>query len=138
MEPGRQLAVTLDRPGGTRDRPRRHVRQRSFDERLVGWGGPALAGPGAALPGAVGIVARGTANHPAGRPGLVIKYRSGKWTMAHEIGHVLGLTHPVCGGPSYQPWLNSLMWEFDRNVELPEIFQDQKTIMYACPYTVFM
>ena len=35
----------------------------------------------------------GCANHPADRPGAVIESNPGPWTMAHEIGHVLGLEH---------------------------------------------
>lgn len=35
----------------------------------------------------------GCAAHPAGRPGAVIAQGSTQWTLAHEIGHVLGLNH---------------------------------------------
>ena len=35
----------------------------------------------------------GCATHPAGRPGAVVAQGASQWTMAHEIGHVLGLFH---------------------------------------------
>jgi hypothetical protein len=35
----------------------------------------------------------GCASHPAGRPGAVVTQGASQWTMAHEIGHVLGLNH---------------------------------------------
>lgn len=35
----------------------------------------------------------GCAAHPAGRPGAVVASIASEWTLAHEIGHVLGLNH---------------------------------------------
>lgn len=35
----------------------------------------------------------GCAAHPAGRPGAVVVQGATQWTFAHEIGHVLGLSH---------------------------------------------
>ncbi|MBV8034857.1 FG-GAP-like repeat-containing protein [Roseateles sp.] len=35
----------------------------------------------------------GCAAHPAGRPGAVVASIATQWTMAHEVGHVLGLPH---------------------------------------------
>ncbi|MGI8806391.1 MAG: matrixin family metalloprotease, partial [Acidimicrobiales bacterium] len=35
----------------------------------------------------------GCAASPAGRPGAAIASASSAWTMAHEVGHVLGLGH---------------------------------------------
>jgi hypothetical protein len=35
----------------------------------------------------------GCASHPAGRPGAVVARIASQWTMAHEVGHVLGLAH---------------------------------------------
>lgn len=35
----------------------------------------------------------GCAAHPAGQPGLVIASYATEWTLAHEVGHVLGLVH---------------------------------------------
>ena len=35
----------------------------------------------------------GCASHPAGRPGAAVASGASAWTMAHEVGHVLGLGH---------------------------------------------
>jgi len=35
----------------------------------------------------------GCAAHPAGRPGAVVARGATQWTLAHEVGHVLGLRH---------------------------------------------
>jgi hypothetical protein len=35
----------------------------------------------------------GCATHPAGRPGAVIARDASVWSLAHEVGHVLGLDH---------------------------------------------
>jgi hypothetical protein len=35
----------------------------------------------------------GCAAHPSGRPGAVVASMASQWTLAHEIGHVLGLRH---------------------------------------------
>ena len=35
----------------------------------------------------------GCATHPSGRPGAVVASGASEWTLAHEIGHVLGLNH---------------------------------------------
>lgn len=35
----------------------------------------------------------GCASHPSGRPGAIVASGASRWTLAHEIGHVLGLDH---------------------------------------------
>jgi hypothetical protein len=35
----------------------------------------------------------GCASHPAGRPGAVVAQGATRWTLAHEVGHVLNLRH---------------------------------------------
>lgn len=35
----------------------------------------------------------GCAAHPAGRPGAVVASGATRWTLGHEVGHVLGLPH---------------------------------------------
>jgi hypothetical protein len=35
----------------------------------------------------------GCAAHPDGRPGCVVVREASRWTLAHEVGHVLGLPH---------------------------------------------
>jgi len=39
-------------------------------------------------PGVLGIC-----DHPPGRPGLVVTADATQWTLAHELGHVVGLSH---------------------------------------------
>ncbi|MGR9108001.1 MAG: peptidoglycan-binding protein [Gammaproteobacteria bacterium] len=35
----------------------------------------------------------GCAAHPPGRPGVVVTASASRWTLGHEVGHVLGLQH---------------------------------------------
>lgn len=35
----------------------------------------------------------GCAAHPSGRPGAVVASIASQWTLAHEVGHVMGLNH---------------------------------------------
>jgi hypothetical protein len=35
----------------------------------------------------------GCAQHPRGQPGAVVTSQATRWSLAHEIGHVLGLIH---------------------------------------------
>jgi Repeat of unknown function (DUF5648)/Metallo-peptidase family M12B Reprolysin-like len=37
--------------------------------------------------------ANGCAAHPNGQPGAVVAQGASQWTLGHEVGHVLGLTH---------------------------------------------
>jgi len=39
------------------------------------------------------IPVAGCAAHPVGKPGVVIARAAPPWSLAHEIGHVLGLSH---------------------------------------------
>jgi Matrixin len=36
---------------------------------------------------------KGCARHPRGKPGVILASSAGPWTLAHELGHVLGLRH---------------------------------------------
>lgn len=40
----------------------------------------------------------GCAVHPADQPGAIIANTASQWTLAHELGHVLGLSHTAVGG----------------------------------------
>lgn len=48
----------------------------------------------------------GCCAHPPGRPGVVVASVASQWTLAHEVGHVLGLAHVAtdpcagCGNPA--------------------------------------
>lgn len=35
----------------------------------------------------------GICDHPPGKPGVVVTARASQWSLAHEIGHALGLSH---------------------------------------------
>jgi hypothetical protein len=48
----------------------------------------------------------GCAAHPAGRDGAVVAQGATEWTLAHEVGHVLGLNHPDDPGPPTNPRLS--------------------------------
>jgi hypothetical protein len=39
----------------------------------------------------------GCAAHPKGRPGAIVAQGATQWTLAHEVGHVLGLNHVEAG-----------------------------------------
>src|SRR5262249_18661831 len=48
----------------------------------------------------------GCATHPSKRPGAVVSQFASRWTMAHEVGHVLGLSHMAgdeCGAAGSVP-----------------------------------
>jgi hypothetical protein len=40
----------------------------------------------------------GCGNHPAGRPSAIVVRNASRWTLAHEVGHVLGLDHVDSSG----------------------------------------
>jgi hypothetical protein len=40
-----------------------------------------------------GGILNGCASHPVGQPGAAISQVASQWTLAHEVGHVLGLDH---------------------------------------------
>jgi hypothetical protein len=69
----------------------------------------------------------GCATHPDGLPGAAIVQSSGRWLLAHEVGHVLGLRH-VSSSPSTNS--DFLMW---RNINWtnppPDISEDEASTM---------
>ena len=74
--------------------------------------------------------ANGCACHPPGRPGAVVVADAPKWTLAHEVGHVLGLDHVVNN--------NRLMTEFGTAAILnppPDLAQVEIDKMLSSPLT---
>jgi hypothetical protein len=75
----------------------------------------------------------GCATHPDGQPGAAIVNSSGRWLLAHEVGHVLDLRHV-----SLTPSTNSdfLMW---RNISWtnvpPDVTGTETTTMLASSLT---
>jgi hypothetical protein len=43
----------------------------------------------------------GCAAHPDGVPGAAIGDSASQWTLAHEVGHILGLPHVNTSGPCF-------------------------------------
>jgi hypothetical protein len=51
-------------------------------------------------------VLNGCAAHPPCKPGAVVAEIASQWTLAHEVGHVLGLNHvggEPCRNPNFVP-----------------------------------
>jgi hypothetical protein len=51
----------------------------------------------------------GCAAHPPGRPGVIVTSVASEWTLAHEVGHVLGLNHPDDFAPRPKLLIDRLM-----------------------------
>jgi Metallo-peptidase family M12B Reprolysin-like len=69
----------------------------------------------------------GCSAHPRGKPGLAVVQTSSAWTVAHEVGHVLGLEHVDKAIPANSDFL---MWPFNFWTNLPpDIRSDQRRIM---------
>ncbi|MFI6504751.1 hypothetical protein [Nonomuraea typhae] len=81
----------------------------------------------------------GCGTHPAGQPGAVIRYDAGRWTLAHELAHVIALSHVPCGVPPCSQHHNRLMWDnFGFLTKpVPELVADEKTLLYESPLTFF-
>jgi hypothetical protein len=71
---------------------------------------------------------RGCAAHPQHRPGAVVARIASRWTLAHEVGHVLGLGH------TDEP--HRLMMRFDTakiTATLPALSVDEIDLMRTSP-----
>ena len=51
----------------------------------------------------------GCATHPPGRAGVIVTSTASEWTLAHEVGHVLGLNHPDQDAAAARLLLDRLM-----------------------------
>jgi hypothetical protein len=73
----------------------------------------------------------GCAAHPPGRPGAVVASFANEWTIAHEVGHVLGLNHVADD--------NRLMLDdgtFNITNPPPDLVASEAATMLQSPYTV--
>ncbi|HNV33618.1 MAG TPA: hypothetical protein PKK81_11820, partial [Nitrospira sp.] len=72
----------------------------------------------------------GCASHPANRPGAVVASGASAWTLAHEIGHVLGLSHV-----SDNNRLMTGLGTDNITNPPPDIIASEKTTMLASSFT---
>lgn len=73
----------------------------------------------------------GCAAHPPGRPGAVVAFFANEWTIAHEVGHVLGLGHVDDD--------DRLMLDdgtFNITNPPPDLVASEASTMLSSPYTV--
>ena len=73
----------------------------------------------------------GCAAHPPGRPGAVVAFFANEWTIAHEVGHVLGLNHVADD--------NRLMLDdgtFNITNPPPDLNASEASTLLSSPYTV--
>jgi len=81
----------------------------------------------------------GCATHPSDKPGAVVAQIASQWTMAHEIGHVLGLSHitgenaPSCTTPDFTRLMTGCGTS-NITVALPKLVASEQTTMDASPY----
>lgn len=73
----------------------------------------------------------GCAAHPPGRPGAVVVQTASQWTFAHELGHVLGLTHV-----SNNDRLMTGLGTFNITNPPPDLVATEVTTMAASPLTI--
>ena len=78
----------------------------------------------------------GCAAHPPGRPGVIIASIASEWTLAHEVGHVLGLSHP--DDEAGRPLLERLMTSGGTaNIQgIPRLLPCETTSMDASAFTI--
>jgi hypothetical protein len=73
----------------------------------------------------------GCAAHPPNRPGALVAFFADGWTLAHEVGHVLGLNHVTDS--------NRLMFDngiFNITNPPPDLVPSEASTMLSSPYTV--
>jgi hypothetical protein len=81
----------------------------------------------------------GCANHPAGRPGAVVASVATQWTLAHEVGHVLGLIHCDDPPPPNRPRETDRLMTGGGTNRItnppPDLIASEVTTMQASPLT---
>ena len=81
----------------------------------------------------------GCASHPAGQFGAVVAHDCSPWTLAHEVGHVLGLSHisgenaPKCDMANFTRLMTGC--STDNITGIPTISQDEINTMLSSPLT---
>lgn len=70
----------------------------------------------------------GCAAHPVGSPGVLLTRQASLWTLAHEIGHVLGLPHVATEGRLMSDGTSSL------NGQIPQITPLESAIIHGSPF----
>lgn len=78
----------------------------------------------------------GCASHPAGRPGVAVSATPSPWTLAHEIGHVLGLPHPDAPGACLFDRLMTGCSTNNITNPPPDLVASETTTMDASPLTI--
>ena len=73
----------------------------------------------------------GCAAHPAGRPGCVVTSVASRWTLGHEVGHVLGLPHV---GPTDRLMMGGGTWNITNPP--PDLIPAEGSTMDGSPITL--
>ena len=78
----------------------------------------------------------GCAAHPSGRPGAIVVQGATQWTLAHEIGHVLGLPH--CDSPGARLFDRLMTGGGTGNITNPppDLIQSEINTMRASALTI--
>lgn len=75
----------------------------------------------------------GCATHPDGVPGAAVADSATQWTLAHEVGHVLGLPHIDQNGPPQPTRLMTRVGTF-KILVVPTISQPEIDTMRSSPF----
>jgi hypothetical protein len=73
----------------------------------------------------------GCAAFPSGRPGCVVVSTASQWTLGHELGHVLGLSHV---NPTDRLMMGGGTWNVTNPP--PDLIAEEGATMDASPFTI--